>query len=56
MKYQIVAEAYRDLEQASGRLAMIDRLAALLAAAGLLQVTVGLGDDLVFHATPSACD
>src|SRR5690242_5771002 len=33
MKYQIVAEAYRDLEQASGRLAMIDRLAALLAAA-----------------------
>src|SRR5690242_11272395 len=32
MKYQIVAEAYRDLEQASGRLAMIDRLAALLAA------------------------
>jgi len=33
MKYQIVAGAYRDLEQASGRLAMIDRLAALLAAA-----------------------
>src|SRR5215467_15524803 len=31
MKYQIVAEAYHDLEQASGRLAMIDRLAALLA-------------------------
>src|SRR5215468_2603260 len=33
MKYQIVAEAYHDLEQASGRLAMIDRLAALLAEA-----------------------
>src|SRR5262249_41966229 len=33
MKYQIVAEAYRDLEQAGGRLAIIDRLAALLAAA-----------------------
>ena len=33
MKYQIVAEAYRDLEQASGRLATIDRLGALLAAA-----------------------
>ena len=33
VKYEIVAEAYRDLEQASGRLAMIDRLAALLAAA-----------------------
>jgi DNA ligase 1 len=29
--YEIVAEAYRDLEQASGRLALIDRLAALLA-------------------------
>src|SRR5262252_11029697 len=32
MKYQIVAEAYRDLEQASGRLALIDRLAELLEA------------------------
>ncbi len=31
MKYEIVAEAYRDLEQSSGRLALIDRLAALLA-------------------------
>ena len=31
MQYEIVAEAYRDLEQASGRLALIDRLAALLA-------------------------
>src|SRR5215471_20301609 len=33
MKYQTVAEAYRDLEQVAGRLAMIDRLAALLTAA-----------------------
>ena len=31
MRYQIVAEAYRDLEQASGRLVLIDRLAALIA-------------------------
>ncbi len=31
MEYEIVAEAYRDLEQASGRLALIERLAALLA-------------------------
>ena len=30
MRYEIVAEAYRDLEQASGRLAMIDRLAGLV--------------------------
>jgi DNA ligase 1 len=30
VKYEIVAEAYRDLEQVSGRLALIDRLAALL--------------------------
>ena len=30
MKYQVVAEAYRDLEQASGRLLLIERLAALL--------------------------
>jgi DNA ligase 1 len=30
VQYEIVAEAYRDLEQASGRLALIDRLAALL--------------------------
>jgi DNA ligase 1 len=29
--YVVVAEAYRDLEQASGRLMLIDRLAALLA-------------------------
>jgi DNA ligase-1 len=31
MKYLTVAEAYRDLEQASGRLALVDRLAKLLA-------------------------
>ncbi|HKF77713.1 MAG TPA: ATP-dependent DNA ligase [Candidatus Dormibacteraeota bacterium] len=30
MKYETVAEAYRDLEQVSSRLALIDRLAALL--------------------------
>jgi DNA ligase 1 len=32
VQYLTVAEAYRDLEQASGRLALVDRLAALLAA------------------------
>ena len=32
MKYEIVAEAYRDLEQTSARLALIDRLAALVTA------------------------
>ncbi len=31
MEYEVVAEAYRDLEQASGRLILIDRLAVLLA-------------------------
>jgi DNA ligase-1 len=31
VQYEIVAEAYHDLERASGRLALIDRLAALLA-------------------------
>jgi DNA ligase 1 len=31
MRYLIVAEAYRDLERLSGRLALTDRLAALLA-------------------------
>jgi DNA ligase 1 len=30
VKYEVVAEAYRDLEQASGRLMLIHRLAALL--------------------------
>jgi DNA ligase-1 len=29
MRYEVLAEAYRDLEQATGRLAMIDRLAEL---------------------------
>jgi DNA ligase-1 len=31
VRYEIVAEAYRDLERASGRLELISRLAALLA-------------------------
>ena len=31
MRYETVAEAYRDLEHVSGRLALIERLAALLA-------------------------
>jgi DNA ligase 1 len=31
VEYEVIAEAYRDLEQASGRLMLIDRLAALLA-------------------------
>jgi len=31
VEYEVVAEAYRDLEQASGRLMLIDRLATLLA-------------------------
>ncbi len=31
MEYEIVAEAYRDLEEATGRLALIERLAVLLA-------------------------
>src|SRR5712691_1214955 len=31
MQYRTVAEAYRDLEEASGRLALVDRLAVLLA-------------------------
>jgi len=31
MRYETVAEAFRDLEQVSGRLALIERLAALLA-------------------------
>jgi hypothetical protein len=33
MQYETVAEAYRDLEQASGRLVLVERLAALLATA-----------------------
>jgi DNA ligase 1 len=31
VKYEVVAEAYQDLEQATGRLTLIDRLASLLA-------------------------
>jgi DNA ligase 1 len=31
VEYEVVAEAYRDLEQASGRLMLIDRMASLLA-------------------------
>jgi DNA ligase-1 len=31
MRYEVLAEAYQDLERASGRLAMIDRIAELLA-------------------------
>src|ERR1700729_300590 len=31
MGYEVVAEAYRDLERASGRLVLVERLAALLA-------------------------
>ena len=31
MEYEIVAEAYRDLERATGRLALIERLAELVA-------------------------
>jgi DNA ligase-1 len=32
VKYEVIAEAYRDLERAGGRLALIERLAGLLAA------------------------
>ncbi len=31
MRYEIIAEAYRDLERASGRLVLVERLAELLA-------------------------
>ncbi len=49
MKYEIVADAYRDLEQASGRLALIDRLAALVeqTPAGLLPVVCYLCQGLI---------
>ena len=49
MKYEIVAEAYRDLERAGGRLALIERLAALLAAtpAGLLPTVCYLCQGLI---------
>jgi hypothetical protein len=49
VQYLTVAEAYRDLEQASGRLALVDRLAALLAETpdGLLPVVCYLGQGLI---------
>ncbi len=49
MKYQTVAEAYRDLEQASGRLVLVGRLAALLAEtpAGLLPTVCYLCQGLI---------
>ncbi len=49
MKYEIVAEAYRDLEQVSSRLALIERLAALVTEtpAQLLPVVCYLGQGLI---------
>jgi DNA ligase-1 len=49
VKYETVAEAYRDLEQAGGRLALIDRLATLLAATppGLLPTVCYLCQGLI---------
>ena len=49
MKYEIVAEAYRDLEGVSSRLALIERLAALIAQtpAELLPVVCYLGQGLI---------
>ena len=49
MQYETVAEAYRDLEQASGRLALVERLAVLLAAtpAELLPVVCYLCQGLI---------
>jgi DNA ligase 1 len=49
LRYETVAEAYRDLEQATGRLALTDRLAALLAAtpAGLLPTVCYLCQGLI---------
>ena len=49
MRYETVAEAYRDLEQAGGRLALVDRLATLLAAtpAGLLPTVCYLCQGLI---------
>src|SRR6266581_5386886 len=49
VKYEIVAEAYRDLEQATGRLALIERLATLLAEtpAGLLPTVCYLCQGLI---------
>jgi len=49
VKYEIVAEAYRDLEGVSSRLALIERLAALITAtpAELLPVVCYLGQGLI---------
>ena len=49
VRYEIVAEAYRDLEQASGRLVLVDRLAVLLAGTpdGLLPVVCYLCQGLI---------
>jgi DNA ligase 1 len=49
VKYETVAEAYGDLEQAGGRLALIERLAVLLAAtpAGLLPTVCYLCQGLI---------
>ena len=49
MKYLIVAEAYRDLEQVSSRLALIERMAALVAQtpAELLPTVCYLGQGLI---------
>jgi len=49
VKYLIVAEAYRDLEQVSGRLALIERMAALVAQTPpeLLPTVCYLGQGLI---------
>jgi len=49
VKYEIVAEAYRDLEQVSSRLALIERLAKLVSQtpAALLPVVCYLGQGLI---------
>jgi len=49
VRYEVIAEAYRDLEQASGRLALTERLAELLAAtpAGLLPAVCYLCQGLI---------
>jgi DNA ligase-1 len=49
VEYEIVAEAYRDLESISARLALIDRLAELVAAtpAGLLPTVCYLSQGLI---------
>ena len=49
MQYEIVAEAYRDLEQVSSRLALIERMAVLVAATptGLLPTVCYLCQGLI---------